>query len=143
MSNSVGLRLTAAQMREIIALCRSEQPNEACGLLAGRGGRVLRVYPARNADRSSQSFLIHPDDQLRAMSEMERDGLEFTAVFHSHPTSDAVPSHRDIQLATYPDALSLIVSLKREPVVCRAYRIVGGHQSEVPLIIEKEAPDVR
>lgn len=143
MSSFVGLRLTAAQMREIIGHCRREQPNEACGLLAGRAGRVERVYATRNAERSPQSFLIHPEDQLRAMSEMERDGLEFIAVYHSHPTSDDVPSPRDIQLVTYPEALNLIVSLRREPIACRAYHIAGGHPHEVPLIVEKEAPDVR
>ena len=137
------MRLTVGQMREILAHCLEERPNEACGLLAGRGGRVRRVYRTTNAERSVRSFLVDPEEQLRVMREMERDGLEFTAVYHSHPTSDAIPSPRDIQLASYPEALHLIISLKKEPAVCRAYHIADGQASEVPLIIDREAPDVQ
>ncbi len=143
MTSSVALRLTVAQMHEVIAHCRAERPNEACGILAGRGGRVVRVYATRNADLSPQSFLINSEDQFRVMTETERDDLEFTAIYHYHPTSDALPSQRDVQLTTYPEALHLIVSLRREPVVGRAYRIVEGHVTEVPLIVEKEVSDVR
>lgn len=135
MRSSVALRMTQEQVREVVAHCLAGRPNEACGLLLGRGGRVLRVHCLRNADHSPFSFLIEPEDQIRVIEEMERDKLELTAIYHSHPSSEARPSPRDVQRASWPEAFHLIVSLRGEPVQ-KVFRIVDGRVEEAPLIIE-------
>ncbi|HEY3315628.1 MAG TPA: M67 family metallopeptidase [Bacillota bacterium] len=122
-------------MREIIVHCLDERPNEACGLLVGLGGRVTRVCKVRNVEGSPFDYRVDPEDQFRVMQEMERDGLELTAIYHSHPTSDARPSPKDVRLAYYPEAFQVIVSLRGEPAV-RAFHIVDGRVEEASLIVE-------
>ena len=62
------------------------------------------------------------------------------AIVHSHVTSPAVPSLTDVGLATFPDALYVLVSLAADEADAttgapslRAWRIVGGAVFEVAL----------
>ena len=64
----------------------------------------------------------------------------FWGIVHSHTHTPAVPSPTDIGLALYPDALYLLVSLsddEADPTTgdpsVRAWRIVGGEVTEIPL----------
>jgi uncharacterized protein len=72
------------------------------------------------------------------MKEIDRVGLDLAAIYHSHPTSKAEPSKTDLELAGYPEAVHLIVSLKEpaKPVV-RAYRIRAQKSEEVELVVEE------
>jgi len=106
-------------------------PNEACGLLAGKPGAVVEIYPISNVDASPVQYRLDPQQQLRAMLEIDDRDWELTAIFHSHTRTRAYPSQTDIALAFYPDALYVILSLAldRHPDL-RAYRIVEGVVSE-------------
>src|SRR4029453_6598739 len=90
---------------------RTEYPNEACALLAGRDGSVERVYALPNAEASPTFYVVEPRAQLRAMTEMDDLGLDLVGIFHSHVATEAYPSRTDIELAAYPDAVYLILSL--------------------------------
>ena len=109
-------------------------PNEACGLLAGRNGRVERFYPMRNADQSRTTYRLDPRDQFLVFSEIEDKGWELAGIFHSHTHTEAYPSETDRQQAFYPDAHYVLVSLAdRSNPSLRAYAIVEG------LVEEQEA----
>ena len=102
-------------------------PNEACGLLAGRNGRVERFYPMRNADQSRTTYRLDPKDQFQVFSEIEDTGWELAGIFHSHTHTEAYPSETDRQQAFYPDAHYVLVSLAdRSNPSLRAYAIVEG-----------------
>ena len=105
------LILAPWQLAEIVAHARDEYPHEACGLLGGREGRVERVYALPNAEHSPVCYMADPEAQLRAMLEIEDRGWEIVAFYHSHPSSPAYPSPTDLEMAFYPEALSLIISL--------------------------------
>ncbi len=46
------------------------------------------------------------------------------AIYHSHPASPAIPSETDINLAAYPDAIYLIISLNTKGVMeIRGFKI--------------------
>ncbi len=111
--------------QEILDHCRREAPLEACGLVAGKNGRALKVYRLTNAETSPVKYLIKPEEQFKAMDDMERRGQELLAIYHSHPATQAYPSERDIRMAFYPDVSYLIVSLQGE-VKARLFRIVEG-----------------
>ena len=97
---------------EIVAHALEEAPNECCGMVAGSDGTATRVYRARNAESSPLRYLIHPQDQLRIMDEIEHRGEELAAIYHSHTGSPAYPSQTDINLAeNWPDPLYLICSV--------------------------------
>lgn len=118
----------------IIAHARRAAPAEACGILAGRGGAVRRVYPLRNvAETPLTRFLADPTEQLRAFNDLESRGLELMAVYHSHPASPPVPSETDVGMAFYPDALHVIVSLAGARPRIRCYSIRQGVAVGEPL----------
>ncbi len=77
-------------------------PKEACGLLAGRGGEVTKLYRLRNVDDSEVTYALDPKEQLSVMKEMESEGLELVAIYHSHTGSPASPSATDVARAFFP-----------------------------------------
>jgi len=102
-------------------------PDEACGLLAGRDGRVERFYAMRNADRSRTTYRLDPKEQFRVFNEIEEKGWDLAGIFHSHTHTNAYPSETDRQQAFYPDAHYVLLSLSdRSKPTLRAYTIVDG-----------------
>ncbi len=115
---------------------REEAPNECCGLIGGADGAATTLYRARNAEASPLRYNLDPQDQFRIMREMEERGEDLAAIYHSHTHSPAYPSQTDINLATYPDALYLIVSLADPQQQLRGFRITDGEVKEADLVIE-------
>jgi len=131
------LILTPWQAARIIDQARAARPQEACGLLAGRDGRVDRVYPLPNAERSPVRYLAEPQAQLDAMLEIEERGDEIVGIYHSHLDAPAYPSQTDVAMAAYPDAIHLIVSLAdADSPVLGAFCIKNGAVEEVDIAIE-------
>jgi proteasome lid subunit RPN8/RPN11 len=98
-------------LSRVIEHARREYPLESCGILAGKKGKITRVYSMENTEKSSSSYLMAPEEQLKVFREVEEEGLELSAIYHSHPHSPAFPSQRDVDYAFYPDSLILIISL--------------------------------
>ncbi|MFZ0013965.1 MAG: M67 family metallopeptidase [Acidimicrobiia bacterium] len=98
--------------REIIAHCIAGLPNEACGLLAVRGGEVARVYPTTNADASPTSYTIPPDEHYAALVDAESEGWSLGGVFHSHPSGPATLSQVDLDRALEPDWVYVVVGME-------------------------------
>jgi [CysO sulfur-carrier protein]-S-L-cysteine hydrolase len=123
--------LPRALADEMIAHARSELPNEACGIFGGTLEGALRTFhPARNADASPYRYSVHAEDLLRIALEIDDSGDDVAAIYHSHTTSPASPSRTDMELATWPEAVYLIVSLKGDPPEIRAWRLAEGSQPE-------------
>jgi len=135
------LVMTPWQVAQIIDQARAARPEEACGLLAGRDGRVERVYPLPNAEQSPIRYLAEPQAQVDAMLDIEERGDEILGIYHSHLDAPAYPSATDVAIAAYPDAVYLIVSLAEgSSPVLGAFRIEDGTISEVDIAIESPAP---
>lgn len=133
------LRLSLAQLEAVIAHALSRAPEEACGILAGDDtGAVKRVFAMQNADRSETTYAMDSREQFEVFDEIRSEGLELLAIFHSHPSSEAYPSARDLELAFYPEAYYLIVSLMEIDPVCRAFRIVDGEVKETGFVLNDE-----
>jgi proteasome lid subunit RPN8/RPN11 len=132
------LRLSRAQLETVIGHARACRPEEACGLLAGDGnGTIRRVFLMENAEHSQTFYVMDSEEQFRVFDEMEREGLELVAIFHSHPHSPAYPSMRDLELAFYPDAAYLIISLMNDEPENHAFRIVDDCAREIKFIVEE------
>lgn len=136
------LRLTRAQQTAVVGHAQSCQPEEACGILAGtRDGEdvmVTKVFLMENAEHSDVFYQMDSREQFQVFDEMERDDLQLVAIFHSHPHSPAYPSGVDLELAFYPDAAYLIVSLMHAEPETHAFRIVDGQVREIDIIMETE-----
>jgi proteasome lid subunit RPN8/RPN11 len=119
---------------QIVAHARAEAPKEACGLVAGRDGTATRVIRCANVHPTPVTrYSIDPREQLRAFRDMETNGEELLAIYHSHPITQPYPSPTDRAEAHYPDAYYVLVSLRDTTPEIRAYRVRDGWVREVPL----------
>lgn len=92
--------MTDAQAGRLASLARRRAPREACALLVGRaaGGAavVKRVEEVANSDGSPETrFSVEAGELIAHYRGAEAEGLEVVGIFHSHPTSGAVPSGTD------------------------------------------------
>ena len=98
-----------------------------------------RFHPARNAEASPLRYDVHPDDLVRIVFGIEDAGEDLVGIFHSHTHTPAVPSPTDLRTAQYPDAFYVLATLSDPDAgpadALRAWRIVDGASSEVPLVI--------
>ena len=122
---------------KIVEHSKRELPNEACGILAGRAGRIEKLYEMTNADKSPETFFMDAKEQLKAIKDMRNSGLEIAAIYHSHVASRAYPSGHDTELAFYPDASYIIVSLKdKDRPEVRSFKIKEGSIEEEEMEIK-------
>jgi proteasome lid subunit RPN8/RPN11 len=120
------LELPRTLADEVVAHARAGLPDEACGILSGTGSRVTRFFPAVNGDPSPFRYSIESRDLLRIVTEIEDADEDILAIYHSHTQSPAFPSRTDLDLAFWPDAAYLIVSLATDPADLKAFSIRDG-----------------
>ena len=130
------LRIPRSLLDDIVDHARAEAPNECCGMIAAVDGRAVAVHRVRNSAASPLRYEMDGMEQYRVQTAIEDAGHELGAIYHSHTRSDPVPSQTDINLAFYPDALYVIVGVKDEPAVIRAWTIVDGQVGEAELDVE-------
>ena len=126
---------------EMVAHAREDLPNECCGILAGRDGRVLKLYRMTNLAASPFRFDMDPGEIVKVDSEAGDNDWELLAIYHSHTQSEAYPSDTDVRIAggtaqLWPDVRYVLVSLKDadDPQV-RSFSIVEGVVAEERLEI--------
>lgn len=138
------IRIPRKFIDEMIEHSRHDAPNEACGILAGKDGKVEKIYRMKNADASPESYFMDSREQLHVQKETRNAGLSILAIYHSHLSSPARPSARDIELAFYADVSYIIISLaspeggladKINPSV-RSFRVVEGKVSEEEILVD-------
>ena len=131
------VHLEKQHLLEMVSHAREEAPLEACGILAGSAGRVVKLYRARNAARSAVSYRLEPEQQYRIFRDIEEHGWDILGIYHSHPASPPVPSAIDLGQAYYPDAVYFVVSLA-DPTdsQVRAFRIIEGEATEEEMTVE-------
>ncbi|MSQ15208.1 MAG: M67 family peptidase [Dehalococcoidia bacterium] len=123
---------------EMIAHAIEDAPNECCGIIAGKDGKVTQVYRAINAHLSPYSYTIDTKDLLRIDGEISDREWEWIGIYHSHTFTEAYPSATDINLAFLPNLLYFLVSLRDSSSPdLRAFHIFreDGTVTEEPLAI--------
>jgi proteasome lid subunit RPN8/RPN11 len=135
------LLLPARFLSEMVAQARAELPNECCGLLAGRVaegvGRVEVRYPLVNVAASPVEYLSNDRELFKAHRDIRARGFELLAVYHSHPTSDPVPSRKDLERNYQGDTtVHFIISLRTGEAVVRAWRLGEAAFQEVTWEVE-------
>ena len=103
----------------------TELPNECCGLLAGvREGEVLRVlaiHPLINEAASPIEYRSEPRSMFEAVREMRKCDHEILAIYHSHPTSEPIPSRTDLARYYSSDVVHFIIGLSDTEPLLRAW----------------------
>ena len=122
----------------MVAHARADAPNECCGIVASEGGRAVKLTRVTNAAASPLRFEIGPAELYAVTSEIDEQGWELGAVYHSHTRSAAYPSQTDINFAAaWPGVVWVIVSLERPdgPDV-QAFLIEDGEIQEAALEVD-------
>jgi [CysO sulfur-carrier protein]-S-L-cysteine hydrolase len=120
---------------EIVEHARVTAPDECCGIIATKDRRATKLYRANNAEASPFRFVIDSKDQIRINSEIEDQGWDLGAIYHSHTRSAAYPSQTDVNFAaSWPGVVWVIVSLENpdKPDV-RSFAIENGEIEEISL----------
>lgn len=129
------MKFTQSQIDEMVAHARDDVPNECCGVVGSKDGVAQQVHRAVNAAASPLRYEIDSADFLRIYNLIDDADQEVGAIYHSHTRSAAYPSQTDINLALWPEALYIIVSLAAEEADVKAFAIVDRKVEEVALEI--------
>jgi proteasome lid subunit RPN8/RPN11 len=121
----------------------AESPLECCGLLAGviredGVGEVRLRYPLINALASPVEFESEPKTHLSADRDIRRQGWDVLAIYHSHPTSDPVPSKKDLERSWSDEVVNFIVSLATSPPMVRGWWLSAEGYREAAWTIRQE-----
>jgi proteasome lid subunit RPN8/RPN11 len=95
------------------------------------------VHRAQNLHNTHLRFEIDPKELLRLCQQIEDEGLELGAIYHSHTRTAPYPSQTDIKFAAgWPGVEWVIVGLSGEPPETRSYLIDDGQVREVELRVQ-------
>lgn len=129
------VRIRAKIVEQMLGLARSEPQVECCGLLAGTGGVISEIFPARNALASATAYEIARLELFALFRRMRELGLDHLGIYHSHPAGENAPSPSDIERAYYPDAAYFILSPRPgAPRPVRAFSIYDGRAVELEIV---------
>lgn len=117
------MKIKKSILEQIIKHTQEGAPIEMCGYLAGKNGAITKHYKMTNVDNSEEHFAFDPKEQFQAVKDARANGLELSAVYHSHPASPARPSQEDIRLAYDPSISYVIVSLAGKQPDVRSFKI--------------------
>jgi [CysO sulfur-carrier protein]-S-L-cysteine hydrolase len=126
------LTLDQTQMDGMIRHVDENAPLEACGLLAGKNDRVVKVILVRNQAQSPARFVMDPYEQLQAFEWIESQALELIGIFHSHPAGPETASPTDIAEAAY-EVVHIILSGPTGQWRARGFWIESGKAVDVTL----------
>lgn len=129
------VRIRRAVLSSLIAQARKNPDEEICGLLSGRDGEILEIFPATNAaEKPATSYEIGPREMFQSMRTLRRAKLDLLGIYHSHPRTINEPSPTDISMAFYQDVAYFIASPREDaekPV--RAFTIRDGAAQELEM----------
>jgi proteasome lid subunit RPN8/RPN11 len=113
--------IPGAIRRELTMHASAEAPNEACGLIAFRGGVAERYVPGINEEPSPYYFRLKLEDP--ELWFLEDEGYEL-GIFHSHLSSPPRPSRTDVEnIGLWEGKPYVILSLRSGEL--GAWRIAG------------------
>jgi proteasome lid subunit RPN8/RPN11 len=105
--------LAEKALRTLRTACAAAYPEEACGLLLGRGHAILEAVSCQNlAADPAHAFLIDPAFHLRLQREARGRGLAVLGSFHSHPDGVCAPSAEDARGLPQADLIHVICSTR-------------------------------
>jgi proteasome lid subunit RPN8/RPN11 len=124
----------------MVAHARAELPAECCGLLAGTAeggvGRVTLHLPLVNALASPTEYESESRSLFAAHKAMRAAGAEVLVVYHSHPTSDPVPSRKDRERNYSEHVVNLIIGLRGPEPAVRGWWLAADGAREAAWEVE-------
>ena len=121
---------------------KAELPAECCGQLAGTivdgVGRVTLHLPLVNALTSPTEFLSDSASTRAEYKAVKATGTEVLAVYHSHPSSDPVPSRRDRERNYGERIVNLIIGLRAAEPNVRGWWLTAESAREAAWDVDQQ-----
>jgi proteasome lid subunit RPN8/RPN11 len=134
------LSIPSRLWQTIVSHVGKSLPEEACGLLAGKGDTIQAVFSVTNQLHRPDRFRMNPAEQYEVFRQIDEQGLELSGIFHSHPSGPETPSRTDLAEFAYPGVAYLIMFLREQTWQARIFEIRDEHYEEITLeLIEIEA----
>ena len=113
---------------------------EVCGFVGSQNNHPVTCYPIANSSSTPENrFEMDGQQHIAAIAKMRDQNEDLFAIYHSHPSAPANPSKTDVERATYPEALCLIISLDTKGILeMRGFRINQQSVQEVELCMTEE-----
>ncbi len=133
--NTQEIQLPRSITNQLLHLALQSPEQEVCGLIGSKEGIASSFHPITNiAEQPATRFQLDQKQQINAMACIRDNNESLFAIFHSHPTAPAIPSTTDIALASYPEAIQLIISLNTKGILeIRGFKIINKAVEEVTL----------
>lgn len=112
------LSLPRSMVNKILTHAQQNPDIEICGLIGNSETNKSKDYYAIDnvSENPACRFLMDAQQQIKAMKEMRDKQQQLFAIVHSHPTTNAIPSQRDIKENNYRDVYYIIISLNTKDV---------------------------
>ncbi len=100
---------------------------------------VEKIYALASEKPSPTTYRIDSKEHIRVIREMRDEGRDLVGIYHSHTGSPPYPSSTDVELAYYPEAVYVIVSLmdRKDPII-KGFSIIEGKITEVRVNVVSE-----
>jgi [CysO sulfur-carrier protein]-S-L-cysteine hydrolase len=121
---------------KIISNMEKHLPEEACGLITGKGNIVRHHFPITNSLHSRFRFQMDGNEMLRVFEWMENHDQILLGIYHSHPNGPENPSSTDLEEDYYPGVIKLVGSKMKTQWVLRAYHQNLSGYIQIPLVIK-------
>lgn len=123
---------------EMITYCQSALPNESCGLLSNINLIGSSIWRIKNESINPNRFYMPAESIKHAVENIEKKGEKLSGIFHSHPSTPAIPSSHDIKNNPYANLAYLIVSFYKGKVDVGCFMMNGKTVIPLKLIIIDE-----
>jgi len=101
--------------KRLLAEAQEAFPCEYSALLAGRGNTITQHVPLRAHSSTPRRFQWDGASLIEALRSIERNGLEWLGVLHTHPHTPPLPSPADVREWHYPQLSYWVLSLSGPP----------------------------
>jgi proteasome lid subunit RPN8/RPN11 len=106
------VRITKPVYEGMVKHAESGYPNEVCGVLIGRDGKITEFKECRNLnkERARDRYELDPLSFKEADDWARSNGMEILGIYHSHPDHPSRPSEFDRERA-WPEWAYIILSI--------------------------------
>jgi proteasome lid subunit RPN8/RPN11 len=128
--------LSESMKHAMIDHAKTALPNECCGYITGIDDQCKTIHKMTNINPSPTYFEFDPKEQFDVVKIARKAGEVPLVVYHSHPSSPARLSKKDLELLRDPDITYIIVSLANNAEEVKGYRIINDVIFDVELQIK-------
>jgi len=135
------IRLSYQQRQALKAIAKASHPDEGCGLLLGTETDVSKIIQVTNVSKQPHyHYEMHAQQLFDALSVAESQNLSVVGFFHTHPTSNAIPSPEDVKHArtNNPNTIHIIISLANEQIMAKAWYITAIDVQSVDILLPSQ-----